>query len=135
VGHDHDHDHHHHAHEPYAARPHPEFVVLDIGEDVGALIVHLDASLHGVEVEISPSGDDRARSHKEVLERAIAGRPAHTAVFDRLAGGSYTLWIEDAAIARDVAVTGGSIAELDLRSATLPACVETSAPSTTSSRP
>ena len=63
-----------------------------------------------------------------------SGRPAHTAVFDDLTAGSYTLWIEDAAIARGVAVGGGSIAELDLRSATLQACVETSAPSTTSSR-
>jgi hypothetical protein len=101
------------AAEDQAARPHPEFVVLDIGAELGALIVHTDADLHGVEVEISPAGDDRARSHKEVLERSSGGRPAYTAVFDRLAAGRYTLWAGDAAVARGVEVAGGRIAELD----------------------
>ena len=56
-GHNHDHDHgHDHGHgsghgngaggENYAARPHPEHVVLDIGGDFGALIVHTDAGMH-----------------------------------------------------------------------------------------
>ena len=40
------HEHAHHAHEPYAARAHPEFVVLDIGQDVGALIIHADRGMH-----------------------------------------------------------------------------------------
>jgi hypothetical protein len=111
------HDHHHHHHHDYAARPHPEFVVLDIGDDVGALIVHADPALHGVEVEISPAGDDRARSHKEVLERALGAEPAFTAVFDGLREGSYTLWVRDEARARDVRIDGGAIAELDWRTA------------------
>jgi len=110
------HEHlHPHPHENHAARPHPEFVVLDIGEDVGALIVHTDADLHGVEVEISPVGQDALRSHKDVLERRIAGRPAHTAVFDELRAGRYTLWVDGVARSRDVAVNGGAIAELDWR--------------------
>jgi len=58
-----------HHHEQYSARKHPEFVVLEIGEDVGALIIHADPELHGTEIEISPAHDDRRRSHKEVLER------------------------------------------------------------------
>jgi hypothetical protein len=33
-------------------------------------------------------------------------------VFDRLAAGSYTLWVDGVARARDVEVTGGEIAEL-----------------------
>jgi hypothetical protein len=107
---------HGHNHEAYAARPHPEYVVLEIGEDVGALIVHTDPELHGVEVEISPAADDRRRSHKEVLERRIGGRPAFTAVFDGVRAGSYTLWVRDEPRARAVAVAGGAIAELDWRS-------------------
>jgi hypothetical protein len=106
--------------EHHAARRHPEFVVLDIGGDVGALIVHTDAALVGTEVEISPAGDDARRSHKDVLERTIAGRPAYTAVFDGLREGAYTLWTGGVARARGVDVTGGAIAELDWRSASGP---------------
>jgi hypothetical protein len=107
---------HHHGRgsgEQYSARPHPEHVVLDIGGELGALIVHTEPDLHGIEVEISPEGNDGSRTHKEVLERRIDGRPAYTAVFDRLPQGQYTLWVEDVARARTVDVTGGEIAEID----------------------
>jgi len=99
--------------ENYAARPHPEQVVLDIGEDIGALIVHTDAAMLGVEVEISPTGHDDQRSHKDVLQREINGRPAYTAVFDKLPEGTYTLWVDDRVRARGVAIQGASVAELD----------------------
>jgi hypothetical protein len=108
---------HRHKHseveEPYAARRHPEPVVLDIGADVGALIVDTDAGMVGVEVEISATGSDGERSHKEVLEREIEGRPAYTAVFDKVRAGSYTLWVDDVARERGVVVIGGAVAELD----------------------
>jgi hypothetical protein len=111
--HSHGHGHGHGAgEENYAARAHPEAVVLDIGQDVGALIVHTDASMVGVEVEISATGRDDERTHKDVLQREIAGRPAYTAVFDRIREGSYTLWVDDAARARGVVVTGGVVSEL-----------------------
>ena len=88
-------------------------MVLDIGGDVGALIVHTDAAMLGVEVEISPTGRDDERSHKDVLQREINGRPAYTAVFDKLPAGTYTLWVNDRARAREVAIQGATIAELD----------------------
>jgi hypothetical protein len=100
-------------HENYAARPHPEYVVLDIGEHLGALIVYTDAALHGTEVEISPAGEDSNRSHKDVLERGVTGRPAFTAVFDKLPEGTYTLWSGGVPRARGVQVSGGAVAELD----------------------
>jgi hypothetical protein len=99
--------------EHYSERAHPEHVVLDIGGGLGALIVHAEPELHGVEVEISPTGSDASRAHKEVLERQIDRRPAYTAVFDRLAEGRYTLWVQNVARARDVQITGGEIAEID----------------------
>ena len=67
----------------------------------------------GVEVEISASGEDDRRTHKDVLEREINGRPAYTAVFDKIREGSYTLWVDDVACERDVLVSGGAISELD----------------------
>ena len=112
--HDHDHDHPH-VHERYSDRPHPEFVVLEIGGDLGALIVYVDDDMHGVEIEISRTGDDASRTHKDVLERPLGGRRSFSAVFDQVPEGSYTLWVGDRARARDVAVAGGSVAELDWR--------------------
>jgi hypothetical protein len=110
----HRHPHSHEAsEEDYAGRRHSEAVVLDIGEDVGALIVHTDAGMLGVEVELSATGQDDGRSHKDVLEREVNGRPAYTAVFDKIREGSYTLWVDGVARARNVAITGSSVAELD----------------------
>ena len=99
-------------HEQYSSRRHPEFVVLEIGDDVGALIIHADAETHGLEIEISPADDDERRSHKEVLERDAGGRPAYTAVFDQLPAGTYTLWTGGVPRLRGVDVTGGQIVEL-----------------------
>ena len=98
-------------HEHYAARPHPEFVVLEIGDDLGALIVHTGPDMHGVEVEISPAEHNHCRSHKQVLERFAGGESAHSLVFDQLPAGRYTLWSGDVAMLRDVVVRAGEVAE------------------------
>ena len=111
--HGHSHDHAPGGEENHAARRHPEHVILDIGEDLGALIIHTDAEMVGAEVEISATGHDEERSHKDVLEREINGRPAYTAVFDKVREGTYTLWVNDLARERDVPVSGGAVAELD----------------------
>ena len=103
------------AHEHFSARKHPEFVVLEIGDELGALVLQTGPELHGVEVEISPSEKDDHRSHKEVLERLGGGRPAYTAVFDQLPAGSYTLWTGGVARERDVVIAGGQISQLDWR--------------------
>jgi hypothetical protein len=113
---DHTHGQRDHDHvEDYSSRTHPEFIVLDIGEEIGALIVHTDSDMHGVEIEISAVEDDRGRSHKQVLERSINHRPAFTAVFDGLAAGAYTLWVQGVARARGVRVEACAVAELDWR--------------------
>lgn len=119
---EHEHVHgdvHEHPHAPavedYAARKHPEFVALDIGGEIGALILRCDPEMHGVEIEISPDGEDERRSHKQVLERSAGGRAEFTAVYDGLAAGAYTLWWDGEARSRGVLIEGGGIAELDWR--------------------
>ncbi|HLX20225.1 MAG TPA: hypothetical protein VKR23_08740 [Gaiellaceae bacterium] len=92
-----------------------EHVMLDLGPGVGALVLHTDAHLHGVEIEISPDGRDTARSHKQVHERVVAGRPLYAAVFDRLPAGDYTLWHDDAPLRRRVAVAGGVVTDLSIQ--------------------
>jgi hypothetical protein len=129
--HDHSHDgHEHHAHshdghalhvhERHADRVHPEFVVLEIGDGLGALIVHTAPELHGVEIEISRSGEDDRRQHKDVLERPLGGESRFSAVFDQIEEGSYTLWIDDEARARHVQVGDSQVAELDWRTVPAP---------------
>jgi hypothetical protein len=116
-----EHDHHHHTHEHSAHHHHDhgevrlQPVVLDLGDGVGALIVYTDPGLLGVEVEISPAGDDGDRQHKEVLRRAMGPATANVLVYDNLAEGDYTLWIDDVAVARGAHVSSGSVAELDWR--------------------
>ena len=100
----------HHQH-----RPHTENVVLELGDELGALVVYTDASLLHEEIEISPVGDDARRSHKDVLERRVNGSSIHAAVFDRLERGVYALWHRGEVLARGVSVFGGEVAELDGR--------------------
>ena len=104
-----------HHHPAYADRAHPEHVAIDIGDGLGALIVHTDAEMHGVEVEISRAGEERTGEHKQVLERKVSGRAAFTLLYDGLEAGRYTLWLGDEALARDVEVEAGGVAELDWR--------------------
>jgi len=109
----HDDHHPHHHHDAHEVRAQP--VVLDLGDGVGALIVHTDPELLGVEVEISPSDDDADRQHKEVLQRAMGAGTVTVLVYDNLAEGEYTLWVDGEPWARGVHVTGGQVAQLDWR--------------------
>ena len=92
--------------------------MLDLGDGVGALVVYTDPELHAVEVEISPGDDDRARAHKPVHERLVRTEVLYAAVFDRLAAGEYTLWLDGAAYARDVRVESALVTEIDWRTTT-----------------
>ncbi|HEX3669745.1 MAG TPA: phospholipase [Acidimicrobiia bacterium] len=95
--------------------PRPEHVLLDLGPGVGALVLRTGADLHGKEIEISPAGRDEERSHKQVHERPIAGRPLYGAVFDSLPAGEYTLWLDDQPLRRHVAVAGAAVTDLSIK--------------------
>ena len=95
----------------------PEHVMLDLGPGVGALVLRTEAELHGAEIEISPAGSDAERSHKQVHERPVSGRPLYAAVFDRLPAGDYTLWLDDRPLRRDVAVAGAAVTDISLQEA------------------
>ncbi len=102
------------------ARPHPEPVVLDIGGDVGALVVYADSTDLDLQIEVSPAGDDASRAHQHVLERPVNAGTTYAAVFDRLIVGAYTLWTHGTPRARDVRITSGAVAELDWRTTSSP---------------
>ena len=49
------------------------------------------------------------------LAVAAGEETAHVLVYDGLAAGEYTLWLDGAALARGVPVRSGEVAELDWR--------------------
>jgi hypothetical protein len=65
-------------------------VLLDIGEDVGALVIFMPVRMASVEIEIRPINRDGTRAHRHRSDRAHAHYP-HVAVVGRPAGGR-TLW-------------------------------------------
>lgn len=97
------------------ARPHPEPVVLDIGGDIGALIVYAEAELYDTPIELSRAQADDERFHQHVLERPMSSTTTYAAVFDKVTEGAYTVWLHGEARLRDFVITGGAVSELDWR--------------------
>jgi hypothetical protein len=102
-GHTHSHDHNH------VAGQGP--TVLDIGDDLGALVLYTAAELVGAEIEISPDGDPDRRRHVAVHPRQIPDGTAYAAVYYGLAAGTYDLWAADGSRALTVSIEGNTITE------------------------
>jgi hypothetical protein len=99
----------------YWSRLHTEQVVLDIGDDVGALVLYTPPRLHGREIEVSAMGCDAQRVHTAVLQRQAAGRTMFVAVYPELRAGSYRIWSDDPSLCSQVTITPGMVAEVDWR--------------------
>jgi hypothetical protein len=98
--------------ETYVERVHTENAVLDIGEDIGALVIYTGQEMLGKEIEMSPKGNDAQQTHTAVLERKVNGRTMYAALFLALPQGDYnTCTIPSSAIT----IIGGHVAELDWR--------------------
>jgi hypothetical protein len=85
-------------------------LVLDIGGDVGALVIHTGPELAEQEIEISP-GLYAPRSHNVVHARTNRERTAYTAVFPSVPAGEYTVWSGDGAPHATVTIRGGEVTE------------------------
>jgi len=92
-----------------------EQVVLDIGGDIGALILYTNPQANGAEIEISPRGEHGHRSHNQVHERRFNGVVRYAAVYPDLHAGEYDLWQDGPTPADRVTIIGGQVAELDWR--------------------
>jgi hypothetical protein len=86
-------------------------VVLSIGGDFGALIIHAPARLHGHEIGVSPAGEPAARTHAAVRARYVRGGVTWSAVLDRLRAGRYVVWRDPVTPLAEVDVPGGGVAE------------------------
>ena len=110
----HEHPHAHpHEHPPLPAPSSEGSVVLDIGADTGALVVHTGPEQDGVEIEVSPVGEPQRRTHAAVRPRHLPGRTVYGAVITPLRAGRYTVWREKEgdAVESVVDVPGGGVAQ------------------------
>jgi hypothetical protein len=99
---------HHHA-------PSGPGVVLDIGGDVGAMVVYLGGQATGEELDIQPVGDPGGRFHTGIHPRPLDGDVVRVAVFPEVRTGDYELLDELGAPFASVAAAGGEVRTLDLR--------------------
>ena len=106
------------AENPYAGQG-P--VLLDIGGDVGALVVTMPARMDGVEVEIRPASDRGTGSHHDhhqhhphaaVVPRPTAAEVVHSLVYAEVPAGRYRLHrMPDGPAELAVEVVGGRVTE------------------------
>lgn len=91
----------------------PEALVLDIGADVGALVLYADASCLGQEIDLSPVGFPRSHHiHTMIRRRRSRTQEMVAGVYPDLRAGSYTVWGTDSAPLAEVVITGGRVTEL-----------------------
>jgi hypothetical protein len=96
--------------EPAAGPSGPGTVVMDLGADVGALILFTPAHMDGREIEISRDRDPGARrTHSQVRQRHVATVTRYAAVYPGLRAGQYTIWDDDQRPAVTTVITGGQI--------------------------
>jgi hypothetical protein len=88
--------------------------VLDIGGDIGALVVQLAAVPVTGELEACPAGRPDARFHTGVHERRVGDRVVAVAVYPALHAGAYEILDERLAPVARSLVTGGEVSELRL---------------------
>lgn len=100
--------------ETYVDRVYTEQVVLDIGEDIGALVIYTREELRSKEIQVSLKGDPAAKLlHTAVWERRFNGRTLFAGVYPALLAGTYIIWTHPT---HEITIAGGSVAEVDLRS-------------------
>jgi hypothetical protein len=109
----HAHEHADHTHEHAVAEAAPasnDNLLLDIGGDTGALIIHAAADRDQAEIEISPAGNGKARTHNIVRRRESVGGARYAAVFPAVPEGDYVIWRDADTPAGTVTVRGGTVA-------------------------
>jgi hypothetical protein len=132
VAHDQDHHHDHgHSHGPSNLIPlraaeaeeayadpgpgsgPPEAVILDIGGDVGALIVYTTEDCIGTEVDLTLVGRPKSHDvHTMIRRRRLVDRDVAAGVYPELVEGRYTVWGERDPLG-EVEILGGRVTEFD----------------------
>ncbi|HVA85190.1 MAG TPA: hypothetical protein VNF73_02605 [Candidatus Saccharimonadales bacterium] len=93
-----------------------EDAVLDIGGDIGALILYAPEEYDEREIEVSPIGDESNRVHTAIHERRAGGRTVHAGIYPALRAGTWRIWADRPGMVDRVTIVGGQVAEVDWRS-------------------
>jgi hypothetical protein len=107
---------HGHTHPPVEQAPGPSegAVFVEVGEGVGAAVIHTGPDLDGAELEIRPAAGTWRGVHTAVRERRFGGRVQYAAVFGSLPAGEWELRVRGGAETQPalaIEVTGGSVVE------------------------
>ena len=105
-------------------------VMLTVGGNLGALIIHTDASWHGHEIEVSHAETPEQRTHAAVRARHVSGEVVHCAVIDALPEGSYLLWHDATEPLARLTVGGGTATEFTWPAGAVPGRGPDGSPST-----
>jgi hypothetical protein len=101
------------SHDHGPERAYDEEAVLDIGGNVGALILTTGSEYRGQEVEVSPLDDPDARIHTAIHERRVGDRVVFAGIFPELRAGIYRIWTRQPGLVDRVRIVGGEVAAVD----------------------
>ena len=87
-------------------------LVLDIGADTGALVVHAPAAWLGAELDVTALGEPRSHHRHLLVRRLRAATDVIAGVLPSLPAGLYAVWGPTGEIVASVAVAAGSVTEV-----------------------
>jgi hypothetical protein len=96
--------------EPQLAPSWDGSVVLDIGGDIGALVLRTPSLMAGREIDLTLQEDTSLRTHSAVRERRMSSGTSYAAVYPSLRAGSYT--VEGSG--QRVTIVGGRVTDVEL---------------------
>jgi hypothetical protein len=93
----------------------PDALVLDIGDDVGALIIYAEEACLGSEIDLTPAGAPQSHHiHTMIRRRRATNRDVIAGLFPELVEGTYTVWgLSGNGPMGEVTIVGGQISEFE----------------------
>jgi hypothetical protein len=92
----------------------PECLVLDIGDDIGALVLYATLDCLGQEIDLALVGRPRSHHiHTMIRRRRAVEREFIAGVYPALEAGTYNVWGIDGSVLSQVVVNGGQVTEYD----------------------
>jgi hypothetical protein len=91
----------------------PDALVLDIGGNIGALVLYADETCLGSEIDVTPAGAPRGHHiHTMVRRRRATGKDVIAGLYPELLEGSYTIWgLDDTGPIGEVNIVGAQVSE------------------------
>ena len=91
----------------------PDSLVLDIGGEIGALILYVDESYLGAELDITAEGDPQDHGvHTAIRRLRVTDRDVICGVYPQLREGDYVVWGTDLQPIARVHIQGGRVSEV-----------------------